>query len=139
MVDGLRALPRLVGRHDGANGVRYVTSAPGIAVLYPALATGRLSNRSWLLLGICAHLCTSSAPPDLGRATPVHSDVFRQYRLDAVLRAGAPKHPAHPHILDRANGSTGLVSRLVLPHGVDGVAICSQFRHEPGNGLDEWM
>ncbi len=31
MVDGLGALPRLVGRHDGPNGVRYVPSASSIA------------------------------------------------------------------------------------------------------------
>ncbi len=76
--------------------------------------------------------------PVLHRKLP-HLPPLPRHSTNATPVTTAPKHPAHPHILDRANGSTGLVPRFVLPHGVDGVAICSQFRHEPGNGLDEWM
>jgi len=167
----------------------YGTSPPHPASLVLSLPSPPVDpRRSWLLFGIHTDLCPlSSAPPDLGRAPPVHSDVLWQYRLDAVLRARgeyspsfssssrsiappplspiqpvlhrelphlpplprhlnndtppitAPKHLPHPHILDRANGSTGLVPRLVLSHGLDGTAVCCQFWHESGDGLDEWM
>lgn len=100
-----------------------------------------------------------SQTPLLARTRALHRDVLWQYRVDALFRrrstyrppclprtpatmtltplGTAPQHDSHPPLLHRPDRRPHLVSRLLLPHGLAGLAVRGAVRRESDCGLDE--
>lgn len=132
MVDGFEFVFGIMGSHDGSHDIRSVAQP---------FMSGQLSN----MMVTVRHLTSQDRLPftatyfgSIGLTLYFAVGVSRDMRFSTPETDSlciASKHNTHINLRHRAIGCTGLVSRLILPHGIHRTTICSTIRRSEGGSV----